>query len=270
MKNRNKYLDERKKKALALSANNRGFVPTSKDRSEEAPIQYNQNQLLIHGNDIFNPLSSENEVRINDQSGFFCTSLNQHIISDQAPEDFDNAVDFFNRRLHQFTFERAPLEFGMLHYNLMKIYVQEKQNMNDDIISYNRKALEYRLELLDKGLYHLSQSLKTFEYDSYPSTYSILQLITAQIYRQQIYLLFHVNFPLKRKSNILTLIEIGLRILTEIIPIFQRFKSLQLIPFCCCCYELGSLYKIQSELYRQSLSSDESVTHLDIPYHYCY
>ena len=125
-------------------------------------------------------------------------SPNGYIISGKAPPEMPRAIKYYAYQLRQYTVTDYPVEYGICHYNLGKIFIADRHHTTRDF--------EARAKSIENGLHHFRLAVEVFDYDSYPIMYAIINIFIGQLFRERAMLITARSILAKRGVTVADLV----------------------------------------------------------------
>lgn len=238
-----KSRDDLSRRSKALSTNSRGFV-SSKTRFDAARENLNDEddedvRLETYRRtkkvDAMRSIAGHESRGLKSQD-ILEESPNGYIISGKAPPEMPRAIKYYAYQLRQYTVTDYPVEYGICHYNLGKIFIADKHHTTRDF--------EARAKSIENGLHHFRLAVEVFDYDSYPIMYAIINIFIGQLFRERAMLITARSVLAKRGVTVADSCTIGLSQLMDAAMTFSNAGS-HVVENAICHVEIGWLYLLQ-------------------------
>jgi hypothetical protein len=163
-------------------------------------------------------------------------SPNGYVISGKAPPEMPRAIKYYSYQLRQYTVNDYPIEYGVCHYNLGKIFFADKHHTTRDF--------EARARSIENGLHHMRLAVEIFDYDSYPIMYAVINIFIGQLFRERAMLITARSILSKRGVTVADSCTIGLSQLMDAAMTFSNAGG-NVVENAICHVEIAWLYLLQ-------------------------
>ena len=202
-----------KRRSAALSTNNRGFVAGSRfsqarehlndEDDEDVRLETYRLGLKVSAYKAIAEKSSRGLKNIE----ILEDSPNGYEICSKAPPEKDRAIKYYSFQLRQYNVTRFPEEYGLIHYSLGKVFFKDRPE--------NQVNYDARSKSIENALHHFRLSAETFDYDSFPNLFGVINIFIGQLFRERATLICSRSLLAKRGVNMNDCCQIAVAQLME-------------------------------------------------------
>lgn len=217
--------DPRRRRAEALSTQNKGFTAASASKIADE-----------HSNMFFSkraPIRVDNDVK--EESPKF--TITGDVPNSGGEED---RIKHYQLKMKQYPVDEYPEEWALCHYFLGRIFFADREG-----VLFNKTSREGRAKSIETALFHFDRAMEVYRFEAYPSMFGIVGLMMSQLYRERISITT-IRSLLARRGTIGLTIRKGIDNVSEASAVFSRndrFMAENVI----CALETGWLFLLQYE-----------------------
>ncbi len=245
-----------KRRAQALSTNNRGF--TSSARFSEVRENLNDEDdedVRLETYRTGKKVEAYKAIAKKPSRGMKMVEIledspNGYEITKKAPPETERAVKYYSFQLRQFTVTSHPEEYGLIHYSLGKVFFKDRPTGQ---VNYDLRAKN-----IENALHHFRIAGETFDYDSHPFLFGVINIFIGQLFRERATLISNRSLLARRGVTVNDCCNIALAQLLESQSAFQG-SAVHCIEYCLTNLEVAWVYVVQltEAMHEQGLSGEE-------------
>ena len=232
--------EDLKRRSKALSTNARGFTPSGKRfaNTRENLGDEDDEDIRLESYRRTKKVDSLRSIASHESRGLKSQEIveespNGFIISGKAPPEMPRAIKYYSYHLRQFTVKDYPVEYGVIHYNLGKVFFADREHKTRDY--------EARAKSIENALHHFRLAVEVFDFDSYPVFFAVINIFIGQLFRERAMLITNRSILAKRGVTVADSCTIGLSQLMDASMTFSNTGT-HLVENAICQVEIGWLY----------------------------